>query len=300
MNAETVQAGRIVKETWKTKFVSSCSGSIFSKANNPNLPNRQINVLMTILQPNARYPFQGAMSPGNVPDDVTDINAGICLQSIREDNSLAASMLKALYEKSFSFWFDTSLRQDDLEANPEIQTGEVSISGKNFNRFRNNGLSVLFNVNSQDSRNANSDTWTTGRMIPVRVAGKTTNQFVTFDIGRANTRLPKSLLTHVVGNTIKSTRFNCSAVQTISGFKIGTLEIPAEFLYDKLRNNQCILRVSPQPEGSENSVLLGFHQIKNFYFTVNYDYRRGTTVEFNERLEKTVGNPSCNGCCTIC
>ena len=234
-------------------------------------------------------------APVNSPQD-QKIRDDFCVSSMANEKSLFSSVISQYPQHTISFWVDTSVTAATIKTNRNAKTGEIVIGGVNPNRLVE-GTSVSFNLENlapvKGKKTVGPGGWITyyPAKIEIQSQKKKQKRTIVFDIYEGNTLMPADMFKLVAGSLMQNSdestgQFPCEEAQKLTGFKMDDLVIPNTFLYDKINDNTCVLRISPHGDSKIKYVNVGFHLIKHFHLEVQYDYpNRYSMAIFSQRTE---------------
>ena len=259
------------------------------------------------------------------------VRGAICIGSPFIVPDTFSAIMEAYQAKTISFWFDLSLSQQNLINNPQQTTGIITI-GSTYNNMRYFLLSAVtflikdinelgeempygwLSMDLVDLHIKDFDQSFTTRVIFDIEAQKSLVPQKVYDavVGRLKVHLrnpfwtsgalPDELMGKIsefVGPVPQHMQFRCEFTRYLNAMKLDELIITPDMLYDKTDDGYCYLRISPLPESAPNYFLMGFHIIKNFYFSVTFDRSTGSHVQFSKRKGFNRNQPIKNSC-VIC
>ena len=320
------RAGRLVLRNMNLKLMSSCTVSeyLITENQQSNAPK----LYASIKFPDDRDGhYTSVQLLPRVLDHVGGAtDGGLCLKTPADRFGFLHAFFKESKQKTISFWFDTSLSAKDINRNIRRRTGEVMFGGVNPIRFFT-GTAVRFDLNNLNYRGNYPLGWITKDPVTVNVGSffSESDYSVIFDIESQVTYLPSEVYDAVVGplkkvlvdpltkkpgvddgilGTIheftgedkKHNYFPCKYTVFLKPFRLNKLLISTEMLFEQPENGQCILRVEPQREEDPNTIVFGFHLIKNFHLAITFNAIYPSYVEFSTRRPIHVISSIANEC----
>ena len=292
------------------QLTSSCSASIWNANGITASQNRfyakgtRDNVFRT-----ESVSFKKNFESGELPEA---INGQVCVKTAYQ-NPVFQDIMMRFPPYLISFWFDLSITEEMLKQTPDMRVGDIILGDLKQKRFVRR-TETVFEIEPFKTRNQEPSGWVTKDLVTILVDTKSggARRKVTFDIGSPLTFLPQEMFNAIVPSSVfKSSDpfsgtgvsndlannifsfagqnpkkvFKCSLASKILGFKLNDLVIQNSFLYHQVNEDECELRIAPQPSSDLRDVTFGLHLIKQFYFLVDTRYDP-PTVRFWKRVDK--------------
>lgn len=319
--------GEFMTRSLRMRFESVCDSSVFVA--DPRIPNNgSLSGDLQFEDDIYEFVFSGKLFSRDSDMKERSADGLICLAKASSKQRFAQNLMAPYDLKIASFWVDTSVTARDVAKNPKIQTGELTFGARNENRYDPRSV-VEFTLKSlftEDDRG-----WETMNPVPVIIeSNKLRESFeIIFDIGAPETLLPLAVYEAIlgplkkrvanplenqallpdelygvingfIGPSDKLNYFPCKYTKMISAFKLNNLLVLPEMLYEKVDNRQCMLRIASLSNNAPQKIVMGFHLIKQFHFSIVFDEKEGSTVHFATRIPATPRTTTCCAPCIIC